>query len=43
MGVCIWGIVKAEKEKEDFEAGLCAQNSHYCRINHFDLQIDTCL
>lgn len=43
MGVCIWVIVKAEKEKEDFEVGLCAQNSYYCGINHFDLKTDTCL
>lgn len=28
MGACIWGIVKAKKEKEDFEAGLNVHRTH---------------
>lgn len=43
MWVCVYrgrGIVNMEKEKENFEAGLCAQNSCYCRIIHFDLETD---
>lgn len=37
------GTVNVEKEKENFEAGLCAQNSCYCRIVHFDLETDICV
>ena len=45
MGMYIWvdGVVKVEKEKENYETGLCVQNSCYYRIVHFDIETDMCV